>query len=59
MHMAAYVLICAWCQNFSLFSKLELQQDYYNKNQVAIFIVLVVRHRREGEQALPEEVLRS
>jgi len=30
-------------------SNLELQQDYYNKQQVAIFIVLVVRYRRKGE----------
>lgn len=36
-------------QNFSCFSNLELQQDYYNKNQVAIFIVLVIRHRRSRE----------
>lgn len=36
-------------KNFSCFSNLELQQDYYNKQQVAIFIVLVVRYRRKGE----------
>ena len=45
-----------YIENFSTFSSLELQQDYYNKTQVAIFITLVIRHREPGEAVLPSEV---
>jgi hypothetical protein len=45
-----------YIENFSTFSSLELQQDYYNKTQVAIFITLVIRHREPNEAVLPSEV---
>jgi hypothetical protein len=48
--------ISDYIENFSTFSALELQQDYYHKTQVAIFIVLVIRHRDAGEHVLPSEV---
>ena len=43
------VWIFDYIENFSCFSKIELQQDYFNKRQIGIFIVLVIRHRRLQE----------
>jgi len=48
--------ISDYIENFSCFSQIELQLDYYNKTQVAIFIVLVVRHRTSDEQVADCEV---
>jgi hypothetical protein len=43
-----------WCfdyiENFSCFSELELQQDHYSHAQVTIFVIFVIRRRREGEE---------
>ena len=44
-----HVWIFDYIENFSCFSKIELQQDYFNKRQIGIFIVLVMRHRRPEE----------
>lgn len=48
--------ISDYIENFHTFSNVELQQDYYHKTQVAIFIVLVIRHREPHEAVLPSEV---
>jgi hypothetical protein len=56
MEYGTELWVSDYIENFSTFSALELQQDYYHKCQVAIFIVLVVRHRDEGEEILPSEV---
>jgi hypothetical protein len=48
--------ISDYIEKNSTFSALELQQDYYHKTQVAIFIVLVIRHRGKGEHVMPSEV---
>ena len=43
-----------WCfdyiENFSCFTQLELQQDHYSHSQVTIFVIFVMRKRREGEE---------
>jgi len=43
------VWIADYIENFKSFTKIELQQDYYNKTQISIFIVMVIRWRRDGE----------
>ena len=43
------IWVADYIENFSTFSKIELQQDYYNKEQVAIFITMVIRWRKPDE----------
>ena len=50
------IWIADYIENFSTFSKVELQQDYYNKDQIAIFIVMKIRWRKKGERNIPQEV---
>ena len=49
LNKGQHVWIFDYIENFSCFSKIELQQDYFNKRQIGIFIVLVIRHRRPEE----------
>ena len=53
------LMIADYIENFSTFSRVELQQDYYNKEQVSIFIVMLIRHRMEGEVEQNVEVKRT
>jgi len=58
------IWISDYIENFSCFGSKELQQDYYNKHQITIFIVLVIRRRRpeetisiaEASQTLPSHL---
>lgn len=36
-------------ENYSCFSQVELQQEFFNRTNISIFIVLVIRKRREDE----------
>jgi len=49
LNKGQHVWIFDYTEDFSCFSKIELQQDYFNKRQIGIFIVLVIRHRRPEE----------
>ena len=44
------IWVADYIENFKTFTKVELQQDYYNKTQITVFIVMVVRWR------LPHEI---
>lgn len=50
------VWIADYIENFSTFSKVELQQDYFNKDQIAIFVVMKIRWRQKNERNVPQEV---
>lgn len=50
------VWVVDFIENFSCFSKNEMQQEYYNKISISIFIVLVIRAREAGEEVRYEEV---
>lgn len=45
--------IMDFIENFSCFDQSELYMDHYNHEQVTIFVILVLRQRREGEELPP------
>ena len=41
--------ISDYIENFKCFSKIEIQQEFYNRSSISIFICLVIRRRRADE----------
>ena len=41
--------ISDYIENFKMFSKVEIQQEFYNRDSLSIFICLVIRRRRVDE----------
>ena len=51
-----HLLVMDFIENAKIESKIEMQQDYYTKQSIAIFMVLVIRWRREGETMSDNQV---